>query len=214
MLLQILGPSHAWLEIALYVIAVSAVLAWLAMLIMREWAQLKTPATKPIYTTPPTTAVDDNTMPVTTTATPESAGGFKWRKAAPYLALAATLFFFVVLRPAIHALLSAGTPVVAPDAMNVEGAQVVADQVAGGYVQFGTVVSKLVIMIAIYALFSFVPWLFQQLTHPGPTKWKKESYTDDFNVLPIMTKFEVDGRLGLNAAIRVLAAVLGACLIS
>lgn len=149
---------------------------------------------------------------------PSAAGGptpsIPWRKLAPYLAFAGLGVLFVVLRPAVHnLLLAAYGGASAPGALNADGAEIAADQVAGGYVQLGNATSKIVMMLAVFTLFSFWPWLIQQLTHPALTAWKKERFKTDFEALTVAEKFDYDK--GAKLAISILAAgcIIGACLI-
>jgi len=201
MLLQLLGPRFGWLEIALILIFVGTVFTMLYVMAQREKARLFNQANSAQQSF---TNVDLD-QPA---AAPEPSTIFKLRKWVPVLAFLAALLVFLFLRPALHSLLSAGAPIVAPDAMNATSEQVVADQVSGGYVQAGSLFSKIVIAVLFYALFSFVPWLFQQVTHPAFAAWKKEKYKTDFEAMTVAEKFSYDKGMAQAVAIRVLAAVV------
>lgn len=141
--------------------------------------------------------------------------GLAWRKVALYGGLLLFVLCYPLVQPFVHEVANSfygATPTT--DALgNMNGAQVAADQAAGGAVPVGTVYTKLWITVLFYLLFWGLPWLLQRATHPGPTKWAKDDYTDDFNALPAPLKFENYGRLQLSQAIKIAAAGILAALI-
>lgn len=211
MLLQILNSPHAFgpLEIIFLTITCVVIGAIVCFVLLRAHLAAKADVGAPA---PVSGAVGY-------TEGPEPASKFKLRKWAPALIFFGSLAAFIALAFLLkHVPALTGAPAALPPASagvlpDVDGATQDVAQATGGYVQLGGLTSKLLIIILLYSLGSFLPWLLQQLTHPGPTKWKKEHYTDEFKELPSYQKFEVDGRLALSAAIRWAAVVVGACLI-
>jgi hypothetical protein len=213
MFLQILNNPRPFGPLEIIFLCIFCVIAGVIVgyFIMRDRPRVTAPATfQALDATQPQPILDE---PTPTT------GGFKWRKPAPALIAVGLIALFVLLQfalkqvPALNeatAALPLPSTGILPD---VDGATQDTKQALGGYVQFGTLISKIIVLVIFYAIGSILPWAFQQLTHPGPTKWKKEQYTADFNALESRQKFEVDAKLGLNAAIRWAAVVIGACLI-
>lgn len=198
MLLEILNNPRAFgpLEIIFLAIACLVIGVVVTVILLRERA--RTAAQQVETPTAPTT------------------GGFKWRKAAPVLLFVGLAALFVVLGllinrvPALGEVVQPASGGVLPD---VDGGVVETKAAVGGYVQFGGFFSKVLVMVAVYSLFSFYPWVLQQLTHPAIAKWKKTQYSDDFNTLSPELKFLEARGVGLSRAIIAAACILGACFI-
>lgn len=101
----------------------------------------------------------------------------------------------------------------AAGAGNASAAEVWADEQVSGWLTQGEATSKLIMAATLYVMFSILPWLMQQLTHPGLTTWKKAHYTKAFEALLAIEKFEVSGRADLAIAIKAAAAMMAAALI-
>ncbi len=150
--------------------------------------------------------------------TMESASsGYAWlRKSGPYLLLLAFVLIYPFTGPFVHFVtdLFLGVHNHPTDALgNVSDATVAADQIAGGGVQLGTFFTKFWLTIIFFLLAKGLPWLIQPLTHPGPTQWAKTKYTDDFNELPLVPKFEAYGRLQQVDAFKFIGAGIIAALL-
>jgi hypothetical protein len=139
-----------------------------------------------------------------------------WRKVALYGSLLLFVSCYPFAQPFVH-LVADMVYGAAPttDALgNISGAQVAADQVAGGAVPVGTVYTKLWITALFYLLFCSLPWFLQRATHPGPTEWAKVDYTRDFKFgLNVQQKFEAYQRLQLVQAMKIVGAGILAALI-
>ncbi len=97
---------------------------------------------------------------------------------------------------------------------NASAAAVWADEQVSGWLTQGEATSKLIMAASFYVMFCILPWLLQQLTHPGVTAWKKADYTDAFNALPTdAERFAVTSRTDLNGAIKAAAAMIAAAII-
>jgi len=209
MLLQLQNNPRPFGPLEIVVIAIFCIIvgAMMAFVFMRERSKLAAAALAPLAGTEAA-----STEPVK--------GGFKLRKIAPYLLFAGFTILFVLLFfalkhvPALNATPAAALPNPATGVLpDVDGATQDVKQATGGFVQIGGLFSKLLAMVIVFALFNFLPWDFQKLTHPGVANWKKEHYTDEFLALSSVEKFKESRGIGMARAIIAAAAILGVCVI-
>lgn len=134
-----------------------------------------------------------------------------WRKVALYSALLIFIVLFVAGEPLFRALAYWAYGV--DDRVigaNAPSNQVAADHLIGGWVQVGTLLSKLFAGVSFYITSYTLPWLLQRATHPVLTTWAKEQYDEDFKALTSKERFEVYGRLQLNQSLRIAASFIAA----
>lgn len=113
---------------------------------------------------------------------------------------------------------SAGNPVLgdfveARPSSEMSGAEVAAEAQASGWVPAGTVTSKLITAGGAFLFFIILQWLSQHLTHPGPTRWAKNGYSEAFEALPDGEKFGAYGRIRLYSTLLAVGALLFAALV-
>ncbi|TPG66053.1 hypothetical protein [Hymenobacter nivis] len=87
-----------------------------------------------------------------------------------------------------------------------------ADHAAGGYLQVGAVLSRILAFVFYFVSFTIVLFAAQKRTHPGPTLWAETDYRAEFLALPPREKFEVYQNIRLHYTILGAAALLAAVL--
>jgi hypothetical protein len=136
------------------------------------------------------------------------------RKVALYLAFLSLGVAFLFGEPLAHWLANLAYGVHdAPGAVEASPELKEAAARVGGWVPVGTATSKIILATSFYVLTWLLPWLVQQVTHPGLTAWAKGKYSTDFDELPAARKFENNRGLSLSQSIRIAASILGAALI-
>lgn len=138
-----------------------------------------------------------------------------WRKINLYLGLLGFVALCVLSEPLFRALVyfafGVSERVIGE---NAPSNQVAADHVIGGWVQVGTLLSKLFAAISFYLLSYTLPWLMQRATHPVLTEWaKSDQYQANWDKLGAKEHFEIYGRLQTNQSIRLAASLLSAALL-